>query len=76
MNLTIAGLILIVFGVLYLRKPTVYRRGIWLKTSLAVRLLSEAGYNRYMKGLGVVFIVIGTALALWDQAIKLGVIHA
>jgi hypothetical protein len=47
---------------LYLWKPTLYRRGLWMKTSIAIRLLSEANYTRYMRGLGVVFIVAGLAL--------------
>jgi hypothetical protein len=43
-------------------KPTLYRRGLWMKTSIAIRLLSEANYTRYVRGLGVVFIVAGLAL--------------
>jgi len=66
--MTFAGLIMIVFGVLYLSKPTMYRRGIWMKTSIAIRTLSEDGYKKYMRGLGVVFIVGGCGLVLWDQA--------
>ena len=46
MRLTIIGLVLIGFGVLYLRKPTVYRRGIWMKTSVAIRTLSEENGSR------------------------------
>lgn len=65
--MTFAGLIMIVFGVLYLRQPTMYRRGIWMKTSIAIRTLSEDGYKKYMRGLGVVFIVVGSGLVLWDQ---------
>ena len=69
MQLTYIGLILIVFGVLYLLRPTLYRRGIWLKTSIAIRLLSEEGYRRYMKGLGVVLILAGVGLIAWGQGL-------
>ena len=62
MRFVIAGLFLVAFGALYLRRPTLYRRGLWLKTSLAVRLLSEANYKRYIKGLGAVFVVAGACL--------------
>ncbi len=67
MTLTISGLILIVFGSIYLRRPTVYRRGLWLKTSIAIRLLSEEGYKRYIKGLGVLFVISGLCLIVWEQ---------
>jgi hypothetical protein len=69
MKLTVAGLILIGLGVLYLRRPALYRRGMWLKTSLAIRLLSEEGYKRYIKGLGVLFIVAGACLIAWEQIV-------
>ena len=67
MRFVIAGLLLIAFGVLYLRRPSVYRRGLWLKTSLAVRLLSEANYRRYIKGLSAVFIVAGVCLVAYGS---------
>jgi hypothetical protein len=47
MRFVIAGLLRIACGVLYLQRPTLYRRGLWLKTSLAVRLL-EASYKRHI----------------------------
>ena len=67
MRLTLIGLVLIAFGILYLRRPTMYRRGIWLKTSLAIRFLSEEGYKTYIKVLGVVFIIAGISLVVWEQ---------
>ena len=69
MQLTFIGIVLIAFGVFYLRQPTVYRRGVWLKTSIAIRLLSEEGYKRYIKGLGIVFIIIGVSLVCWENGI-------
>jgi uncharacterized protein YjeT (DUF2065 family) len=62
MNLIVLGIVLVLFGSLYLWKPTLFRRGIWMRTSIAIRLLSETNYTRYMRGLGVVFIVAGLAL--------------
>jgi hypothetical protein len=56
------GIALMAFGVLYVAKPDIFRRGFWLKSSLAIRLLSEANYRRFMRGLGVVMIVAGAAL--------------
>jgi uncharacterized membrane protein HdeD (DUF308 family) len=65
MRSVLAGLALIVFGVLYLRWPAIYRRGLWLKTSIAIRFLSESNYKRYMKGLGIVFVVAGVCLSIY-----------
>lgn len=69
MPLTLGGLVLIAFGVLYLTRPTVYRRGVWLKTSMAIRLLSEDAYKRYIKGLGFAFIFVGLGCVAWDQGL-------
>jgi hypothetical protein len=62
MNLIVLGIVLVLFGSLYLWKPTLFRRGIWMGTSIAIRLLSETNYTRYMRGLGVALIVAGLAL--------------
>jgi len=76
MNLTLVGLVLIVFGVIYLRRPTLYRKGIWLKTSIAIRFLSEEGYKKYIKGLGILFIAGGAGLIAWEQVIlRLGLLQ-
>ena len=69
MRLTIIGLVLIGYGVLYLRKPTVYRRGLWMKTSIAIRTLSEENYKRYIKGLCVAFILVGAGCVAWDHGL-------
>lgn len=66
MSLTFCGLVLVVFGVLYIARPAVYRKGLWMRTSVAIRLLSEAAYKRYIKALGVTFIVVGLACIGWD----------
>ena len=58
----VVGVALILLGSLYLWKPTIFRRGLWLKTSVAVRTLSETNYIRYMRGLGTVLIVAGLTL--------------
>jgi hypothetical protein len=55
----VVGFVLIAIGVIYLAKPTLFRRGIWLKTSIAVRTLSEQNYIRYMRILGALIIVAG-----------------
>jgi hypothetical protein len=56
------GLVLVVVGAVYLLKPTIFRRGIWLKTSIAIRALSDDNYIRYMRILGVILIVFGLGL--------------
>jgi hypothetical protein len=56
------GLVLVAVGAVYLLKPTIFRRGIWLKTSIAIRTLSDDNYIRYMRILGVILIVFGLGL--------------
>ncbi len=68
MNLVVLGIMLILFGALYIWKPTIFRRWIWMKTSIAIRVLSEDNYARYMRGLGVVFVVAGIALILFAKS--------
>jgi hypothetical protein len=60
------GIVLIALGTLYLFKPNIFRRGVWMKTSIAIRLLSEASYRRYMIGLGIVQIVVGIWILGWS----------
>ena len=75
MRTTLIGAMMIGVGLLYLLKPGVYRRGIWMKTSLAIRFLSEENYRRYMRGLGVTSMAIGIALVLWVLFRHLGWLH-
>ena len=65
---TIPGLALIALGVVYLLKPDLFRRGIWTRTSIAQRTMSPEGYLRYMRGMGVLWIVVGIALVIWGYA--------
>jgi hypothetical protein len=64
MKLIIYGIVFIACGLLYLWKPTIFRRGIWMKTSIAIRAMSETNYARYMRGLGIVLIIAGIALTV------------
>lgn len=59
------GIVLVLLGLIYLWKPTIFRRGVWMKTSIAIRTLSETNYTRYMRGLGVVCIAAGLFLILF-----------
>jgi hypothetical protein len=65
MTLVVYGIVFILFGAVYIWKPTIFRRGLWMKTSIAIRVLSETNYTRYMRGLGVIFVVAGIALIVF-----------
>jgi hypothetical protein len=65
MRFVVLGLLLVAFGVLYLRRPTLYRRGLWLKTSVAIRVLSEANYKRYIRALGAILVLAGSCLVIY-----------
>jgi hypothetical protein len=66
MTMVIYGVALILIGAFYIWKPTIFRRGLWMKTSIAIRTLSETNYTRYMRGLGFAFIVAGIILILHE----------
>jgi len=53
MILFVLGLVLVVSGAVYQWKPAMFRRGLWMKTSIAIRTMSEENYLKYMRGLGV-----------------------
>ena len=54
------GLVSIAFGALYLFKPGIFRRGIWIKTS--VRYLSPEAYRKYVRVIGAVWVLLGIYL--------------
>ena len=58
------GVVFIIFGIIYLIKPDLFRRWFWKKTSIAQRLLSPEHYILYMKILGIIFILGGVILFL------------
>jgi hypothetical protein len=62
---TIYGIALILIGLIYLWKPTMFRRGQWMKTSIAIRMFSEENYTRYMRVLGLIFIAAGIGLVIY-----------
>lgn len=59
---TLFALVLIVFGVVYLWRPTIFRRGMFMRTSLAIRTFSEQNYTRYMRVLGAILIGAGVVV--------------
>ena len=65
MSRVIYGIVLILLGLIYLWKPTLFRRGLWMKTSIAIRMFSEENYTRYMRGLGLICIAVGIGLIIY-----------
>ena len=55
----LVGIFLIAVGAIYLWKPNLFRRGLWMKTSVAIRAFSEENYRKYMRVLGVVLVPMG-----------------
>ena len=58
------GIILVIFGIIYLVKPDIYKRWIWKRTDVAQRLLSPKQYILFMRILGGIFVVVGLFLIL------------
>jgi uncharacterized protein YjeT (DUF2065 family) len=61
------GLILAIFGLVYVIKPDLYRRWFWKKTDILQQKLSPQKYIRFMRFLGVVFLLVGTALMIFGN---------
>jgi hypothetical protein len=61
----LVGVVLVVSGISYLRRPDMFRRGIWLKTSTAVRAMSPETYVKYIRGLGHLFVALGVASIIY-----------
>lgn len=53
------AILFISFGTLYIIKPDVYRGGIYERTAIMPKLLSQKRYTVYMRCLGVAFIILG-----------------
>jgi hypothetical protein len=64
MNNFVVGIVLISFGVLYQIKPNIFKRWFWKKTSIAQRLLGPEAYVKYMRGLGILYILGGVAFCI------------
>jgi len=60
----LGAIFLILFGIIYIIKPSIFRRGIWMKTSIAIKTMSPEKYNRYMRSLGMFLIILGVIVLL------------
>lgn len=58
------GIIFIVLGLIYIIYPNIFRRGIWMKTSIAIRTMNPDNYKKYIRILGVILIILGFFLVL------------
>lgn len=56
------GVILIVFGVIYLIKPNIFQRWFWKKMAISQRFLTPEENVIYMRVLGVILVILGAAL--------------
>lgn len=53
------GIVCLIFGVVYLIKPNIFRVGLWKKTAITQQVFNPKQYNIYMRSLGVIFILAG-----------------
>lgn len=56
------SILLVLLGIVYLVKPNIFKRWFWTKTSIAQRYFGPDGYEKYMRCLGIICILIGIAL--------------
>lgn len=60
------GLILIAFGILYVVRPNTFRSGIFMKYSNSISKRTPEEYAKYMRRLGIIFIIIGSLIFTYD----------
>lgn len=58
------GLFVLICGIVFLLKPDIFRRWFWKRTDIAQRVLSAEAYIRYMRGMGILSIVLGIVVIL------------
>lgn len=63
------GIILLVFGIVYIVKPDLYRRWMWKKTDVLQQMLSPERYIKFMRLLGVILSVAGIILLILGKFI-------
>ncbi len=56
------GVAFVVCGLVDGRYPNLFRRGLWLKTSIAIRTMTPEAYAHYIKRIGLFYIVVGALL--------------
>jgi hypothetical protein len=66
------GLFFVASGLAYWRWPNMFRRGIWLKTSIAIRTMSPETYIKYIRGLGVLLIAAGVVSIVYGCMVGAG----
>lgn len=61
------GIVLIAFGILYLMKPNLFQRGIFMKYQNSASSRTPDEYRKYMQKVAIILIVIGTILLAFDN---------
>ncbi len=60
--MTTWGVVLLIFGIIYLVKPNIFQRWFWKRTDIFQQILGPEKYLVFMRILGGVFIVAGLVL--------------
>ena len=65
--MSVRGIALVLIGLVYVVKPDIFRRWFWRETSALQRSLSPNNYLRFMRVFGVILIIIGVLLMMYDR---------
>jgi hypothetical protein len=60
------GFILIAFGILYLMKPDLFRKNIFMKDSNNEHNRTPEEHRKYMRKIATILIIIGSVLLAYD----------
>jgi hypothetical protein len=61
------GLILVFYGIIYLKFPFILGKGYWFKTSFAPIYLHTKELIKYIRGIAIVLISIGLVVLYFDN---------
>ena len=64
-----AGVVLVGWSIAYVADPHLFQRWSWQRVTLAQRLLSPAGYVRFMRVAGAVY-VVGLGLCAYGGSVR------
>ena len=62
MEMTIWGVVLLLFGIIYIVKPNIFQRWFWKRTGVFQQIFGPEKYLVFMRVLGGIFIIAGLIL--------------
>ena len=62
--LVVIGVLLVIWGILYIAKPDIFQRGFWKSIDVSRQFTTAEKHGKFMKTFGGILIVIGAIIFL------------